>query len=266
MPEKNNPLAAGLTAGVRVRTGDVWQLGRHRLVCGDATSPLVVARALNGHATHLMVTDPPYGVSYDPNWRTGLVDPGGKQKSVRATGKIANDHRSDWRRAWKLFPGDVAYVWHAGLHASRVQASLAAAGFFIRSQIVWDKGRLIISRGHYHWRHEPCWYAVRKGKTGHWAGDRRQVTVWQIPHRRSETGHGAQKPIECMRRPIENNSRPGDRVYDPFVGSGTTIIAAEMTGRICHAIEIDPVYAGVAIARWQQLTGKKARLVSRERT
>lgn len=259
MPEKNNPPAAGLTAGVRVRTGDVWQLGPHRLACGDATSPLIVARALNGHVPHLMVTDPPYGVSYDPSWRAKFNSPATKL----AVGRINNDHRSDWRRAWRLFPGDVAYVWHGALHASIVQRSLEAASFFVRSQIIWDKGRLIISRGHYHWRHEACWYAVRKGKTGRWAGDRRQVTVWQIPHPRSETGHGAQKPIDCMRRPMENNSLPGDRVYDPFLGSGTTMIAAEMTGRICHGIEIDPGYAGIAIARWQEQTGKKARLVSR---
>ena len=128
----------------------------------------------------------------------------------------------------------------------------------IRSQIIWDKTRLVIGRGDYHWQHEPAWYAVRKGKTGHWAGDRKQTTVWAIPHRKSATGHGTQKPVECMKRPIENNSSPGQAVYEPFCGSGTTIIAAEMTGRCCHAIELNPAYVDVAIKRWQDFTGNAA--------
>jgi DNA modification methylase len=245
------------------RVGDVWRLGPHRLVCGDATDPAVVAIALKGASPLLMVTDPPYGVEYDPAWRTQIIDrASGRNKTVRAVGAVPNDDRFDWRAAWALFPGDVAYVWHAALHAADVERGLNAAGFFVRSHIVWDKGRLVISRGHYHWRHEPCWYAVRKGKTAHWAGDRKQMTVWLIPHRRSETGHAAQKPIECMRRPIENHSRPGDCVYDPFVGSGTTIVAAELSGRICRAVEISPAYVDLAIARWEMQTGHRARLIS----
>lgn len=134
----------------------------------------------------------------------------------------------------------------------------------IRAQIIWDKGRLIISRGHYHWRHETCWYAVRKGRTASWAGDRKQTTLWLVPHRRSETGHGTQKPVEIMARPILNHTRPGDRVYDPFLGSGTTMIAAEQAGRICHGIELNPIYVDVAIKRWQAATGLTARLDHRD--
>ena len=140
----------------------------------------------------------------------------------------------------------------------RLPQSLEAAGFAIRSQIIWDKTRLVIGRGDYHFQHEPCCYAVRKGKTGHWSGGRNQTTVWQIPHRKNDTGHGTQKPVECMKRPIENNSSPGQAVYEPFCGSGTTIIAAEITGRICHAIELDPAYVDVAVERWQTFTGEKA--------
>lgn len=132
------------------------------------------------------------------------------------------------------------------------------------SQIIWDKGRLIISRGHYHWRHETCWYVVRKGRTASWVGDRKQVTLWQVPHRRSETGHGTQKPVEVMRRPMLNQTMPGDRVYDPFVGSGTTIIAAEEVGRVCHALELAPTYVEVAVRRWEARTGHQGRLVRRE--
>ena len=137
---------------------------------------------------------------------------------------------------------------------------MEAAGFAIRAQIIWDKTRLVIGRGDYHWQHEPAWYAVRKGKTGHWAGDRKQTTVWGISHLKSETGHGTQKPVECMKRPIENNSSPGQAVYEPFSGSGTTIIAAEMTGRACYAVELAPAYVDVAVQRWQAFTGERARI------
>jgi len=236
------------------RAGDVWLLGEHRLVCGDSTRMTDVDRALNGVRPHLAVCDPPYGVNYDPAWRQRFT--GGR--SNLATGAVLNDDRADWREAWALFPGDVAYVWHGALHAGEVADSLEAAGFAIRSQIIWDKGRLVIGRGDYHWRHEPCWYAVRKGATGHWEGGRSQTTVWEIRHRRNESGHGTEKPVECMKRPIENNSSPGQAVYEPFCGSGTTIIAAEITGRSCHAIELNPAYVDVAVRRWEAFTGDKA--------
>lgn len=237
------------------RIGDVWVLGKHRLVCGDSTNPSDVAVSLDGVKANLMVTDPPYGVRYDPAWResAGLAGTG-----TVARGRVLNDDRADWREAWSLFPGDVAYVWHGALHAGEVAASLEAAGFTIRTQLIWDKTRLVIGRGDYHWQHEPAWYAVRKGRTGHWEGGRNQTTVWQIPHRKSESGHGTEKPVECMKRPIENNSSPGQAVYEPFSGSGTTIIAAEITGRSCYAIELNPVYVDVAVRRWQAFTGERA--------
>jgi DNA modification methylase len=233
--------------------GDLWQLGRHRLICGDSTDAQAVSRVLEGVKPHLCVTDSPYGVNYDPAWRQKL-----HTDSNLATGKVMNDDRADWREAWALFPGDVIYAWHGGLHASTVAESLEACGFVVRSQIIWDKTRLVIGRGDYHWQHEPCWYAVRKGRKGHWAGDRKQTTLWSIPHRKSATGHGTQKPVECMKRPIENNSSPGQAIYEPFSGSGTTIIAAEMTGRACHAIELDAAYVDVAVIRWQEFSGEQA--------
>jgi DNA modification methylase len=237
------------------RPGDVWILGKHRLLSGDSTVATDVEKVLHGVTPLLMCTDPPYGVEYDPSWRNQV----GAAKTKR-TGKVLNDDRADWREAWALFPGDVAYVWHGALHAATVAESLEAAGFTIRSQIIWAKERLVLSRGDYHWQHEPAWYAVKKTGKGHWAGDRKQTTLWQIPSKDQDakTVHGTQKPVECMRRPIENNSSPGQAVYEPFMGSGTTLIAAEISGRVCFGIELNPAYVDVAVERWQNFTGEDA--------
>ncbi len=238
------------------RPGDLWIMGRHRLLCGDSTVATDVEHLLAGAAPHLMVTDPPYGVEYDPSWRNqaGVC-------STARTGKVANDDRADWSDAWALFPGEVAYVWHAAIFAKTVADSLEANDFKIRAQIIWSKNRFVLGRGDYHWQHEPCLYAVRKNGTGHWQGARDQATIWAIGNNGDEdeaTVHGTQKPVECMRRPILNNSAEGDAVYEPFAGSGTTVIAAETTGRICVAMELNPAYADVIVGRWQKLTGQKA--------
>ncbi len=257
--------------------GDTWLLGKHRLRCGDSTSADDVAALLNGVEPHLMVTDPPYGVEYDPAWRSEAARRSSKAMgtfgaAARAEGKVTNDDRADWREAWALFPGDVAYVWHAGNKANVSADSLIASGFEIRAQIVWVKDRHVISLGDYQPRHEPLWYAVRKGKTGHYGGDRKQTTVWDIRipwdnygHRKptaedQKNRHGTQKPVECMRRPIVNNSSPGQAVYEPFSGSGTTIIAGEMESRAIYAMEITPAYVDVACKRWQEFTGETVTL------
>lgn len=249
-------------APVAVR-GDVWILGNHRLVCGDSTSADDVAKALGPVRPHLMVTDPPYGVEYDPSRRARGIKDGAK----RSMGKVENDDRADWSEAWALFPGNVAYVWHAMKTAGVVEQSLRDAGFELRSQIVWRKSSPALSPANinpktagYNPQHECAFYVVRKGSQTGWAGDRSQSTVWDIAHVKNETGHGTQKPVECMKRPIENNSSPGQAVYEPFNGSGTAIIACEMTGRTCHALEISPAYVDVTILRWQAFTGRSAYL------
>jgi DNA modification methylase len=264
------------------RLGDVWLCGGHRVACGDSTDPATVALALDGQRPHLMVTDPPYGVEYDANWRNMADRVNGKPFGARAVGKVENDERADWRAAWTLFPGTVAYIWHSGLHADDVLASLAAVRFKARAQIVWVKQRHVLSRGHYHFQHESAFYAVREdavddhwrfepdhetvlyavkdGATASWTGGRKQSSVWFIEHIRSETGHSTQKPVECMKRPLQNNSLPGDVAYDPFLGSGTSVIAAEMSGRRCVGVELSPAYVDVAVLRWQAFLGRDATL------
>lgn len=241
--------------------GDVWLLGKHRIRCGDSTNADDVAALLGEDKPHLMVTDPPYGVEYDPSWRAQA----GVNKNTKKMGAVQNDARADWTETWQLFPGDVAYIWHGALHSAEVWRSLIASGFSIRSQIIWAKDRFALSRGHYHWHHEPAFYAVRE--SAHWAGDRKQSTLWNIPARDdSGHGHSTQKPVECMRRPMVNNSKPGDSVYDPFLGSGTSIIAAELTGRACLGMELNPPYVDVCVERWQAQTGLEARLQATGKT
>lgn len=267
------------------RLGDLWILGDHRIRCGSSTDPEHVSDLLGLVKPHLMVTDLPYGVEYDPTWRSKATG-----QKVRATGKVLNDDRADWREAWALFPGAVAYVWHGGLHSAEVQESLEAMGFGMRAQIIWAKDRFALSRGHFHWRHEPCWYAVRKGQAAAWRGGRKQDTVWRIDGLADaalaatlvetiqeqgaedtvweipmtvddgSTGHGTQKPVECMARPMRLNSQEGDAVYEPFSGSGSCIIAGEMTARRVFAMELSPAYVDVAVRRWQSFTGETATL------
>jgi DNA modification methylase len=261
------------------RRGDLWICGRHLVLCGDATSPADVANLLGARPKPvLMVTDPPYGVEYDPTWRDDY-EPSSFSDSHQvlpndvkreAVGKVQNDDRVDWRQAFQLFTGDVAYIWHASWFIGRVQNAIEASGFAVRALIIWRKQNFVFGRGAYHWQHEPCWYAVRKGAKAHWRGDRSQTTVWDVKNLSSiggdrtekATGHGTQKPVELMRRPIENHTLVGETVYDPFLGSGTTLIAAASTGRICYGIDLDPIYVDVAVRRWQEFTGQTAYLGS----
>ena len=239
-PEPQTDRAAELQAKWQTQRGQIWACGKHRLMCGDSTSAEDVARLMGDAKPALMVTDPPYGVEYDQEWR-----------SQNRTGKVANDDRCDWRQAYELSPASVVYCWHASLHSNVFQASIEAAGFEVRAQIIWNKPVMVFSQGHYHWKHEPCWYAVRKGATANWGGDRKQTTVWDIAaDEDAPGGHSTQKPVECMARPIRNHE--GD-VYDPFLGSGTTLVAAEQLGRAGFGMEINPGYLAASLERLAQM-------------
>lgn len=231
--------------------GDLFEIGQHRLLCGDSTDANDVIKLLGGGKPILMVTDPPYGVNYDPDWRNRADRANGKSIGARALGQVHNDDRSNWQEAYVLFTGDIAYVWHGGHHAKVVIQNLEDAGFEMVAQIIWAKNNIVIGRGDYHFKHEPCIYAVRKGKKHNWQGSRKENSLWEIDKpQKSETGHSTQKPVECMARPIKNHD--GD-VYDPFLGSGTTMVASHQLNRKCYGMEIDPKYCQVIIDRMKKL-------------
>jgi DNA modification methylase len=259
------------------RLGDLWLLGAHRVLCGDATSAEAVAELLADRKPRLMVTDPPYGIELDSEWRDraglngcGPAEPSYMKKRTRGHTEttISGDTRADWSEAFALVPSiEAAYVWHASKFTREVLDGLLKIGFLHHQQIIWNKGRTVLTRTLYWFQHEPCWF-VRK-KNAPWygkAGD--NSTVWDSPSPKFIMGgadedkydHPTQKPIELMRRPILNHLRRGELVYEPFLGSGTTLAAAELTERVCYGMELDPKYVDVIVERWQQLTGKHASL------
>ena len=258
-------------ADVYVAAGDLWALGEQRLLCGDATDGESVRRLLDGAKPTLLVTDPPYGVSLDMEWRDraginrlGPAEPSYLRTPGHRATSLSGDTIADWSGAFALVPSlAVAYVWHSTSHMLEVGRGLTSIGFDLRQQIIWAKTVPVISRSAYNWAHEPCWYAVRAGRGAGWQGGSAETTVWTLASPKMTHGgssepkldHPTQKPLEAMARPIRNH---GGDVYDPFVGSGTTLIAAELLGRRTFAMELDPRYAQVTIERWQTFTGKTA--------
>jgi DNA modification methylase len=263
VPEVEHPIT---------RRGDLWILGKHRLLCGDSTMIDDVKRLIADNNPNLMVTDPPYGVKLDQSWRDEAM---GSRKMGKGNANIVeNDDKADWYDAWVLFPGNIAYVWHASSFSDVVMDSLRRANFDVKQQIIWNKNILVMGRSYYHWKHEPCWYAVRKGAGHNWLGDRKQTTVWDaaIPNhimsgsKDDKTDHPTQKPLIIYEKPIQNHTRLGDWLYEPFGGSGSGLIACEKHGRYSATMELSEKYCDVIIKRWEQYTGQKAKLESTGQT
>jgi DNA modification methylase len=262
------------------RPGDLWLLGRHRLLCGSSTVAEDVRRVLQDDAPRVLLTDPPYGVELDMEWRdrAGLNGLGPAERSYLRRGdghkntSISGDTKADWSDAFELVPSlDTAYVWHASAFSIEVGLGLRRIGFELKQQIIWRKPHFALSRQHYHWQHEPCWYA-RKSGSAKFRGSRDQSTIWDAASPKmlmtgggeEKVDHPTQKPVVLYTRPIENHLEPGDCFYEPFGGSGTAIIAAEQTGRRCLAIELDPKFVDVIVARFERFTGTKAERVPAE--
>ena len=203
----------------------------------------------------------------DQGWRDRVgINRLGKAQSDHLRG---DDEGFDWADAFRMSKADVAYVWHGCLYGDKVQAQLQRAGFDVRQQIVWVKPQAPLGRAAYHWRHETCWYAVAKGKSAHWIGGRSQTTVWEAPSPKhimsgSKDGkfdHPTQKPLLLSEIPIKNHLGLGGILYDPFGGSGSSLVACEKLGRRCLMMEIEPYYCDIIIERWEKYTGKVAELL-----
>jgi DNA modification methylase len=279
---------------VYVEPGQLWILGDHRLLCGDATNVADVAKLLAGATPTLLATDPPYGVQLDQTWRDAAGNralgraeapyigrPRAEDDTRAARGArsrkpghrnttLSGDTRADWSEAFDLVPSlAVGYVWYASAHTLEVLQGLLAIGFELVQQVIWDKGLFAMGRSWYHWAHEPCFVVRKSGAKVPFYGERNQATIWRAHSPKmimagsteAKQDHPAQKPVVLFETPIANHLRPGEAVYDPFCGSGTTLIAAERLGRRCFAMEIDPRYAQVAIERWRDFTGASPRLV-----
>ena len=260
-----------LTTDPVTQTGDLWILGEHRLLCGDSTDKKDVSRLMNGEKAVLMNTDPPYGVSYANSERPnpGVAKP-----------RVANDELTD-EKLQKFLENcfqcavEIAlnknaawYMWHAHLTQGYFAAAAAAADVVLHRQIIWVKPVLLLGRGQYHWKHEPCFMGWVKGNQppdfGEGAGERTQTTVWEIGNitqkERKELNHATPKPVEIFAIPIVKHTTKGEVCYEPFCGSGPQIIAAEQLDRKCYGMEISRQYCDVIVERWEKLTGKKARL------
>ena len=250
------------------KPGDVWILGRHRLMCGDSTVATDVERLMAGRKAALMQTDPPYGIAYVANAKT-------KGQSV-AHVDIENDDLDGEklqefledviRSALPFLEQNAAfYLWHPMLTQGTFFAAAAAADILIHRQIIWVKPSMVFGRGDYHWQHELCFYGWRRGFRPAFYGPRNQTTIWHV-ERETSKEHPTAKPVGLWAPPIENHTKAGETMYEPFSGSGSQIIAAEKSGRCCCAMDLSPAYVDVAVKRWQAFTGKAATIEGDGRT
>ena len=235
--------------------GDLWQLGTHRLLCGDSTKAEDVARLMDGAKADAVITDPPYGVDYD----------GGTTKRTKLAGDdSAGLYLPALQAAYAVIADCAAcYLWFSDSRPIDVFSAVYEAGYAVRSVIVWNKdvAQFGALSAQYKQKHEPCLYLHKKGKSPKWYGPTNETTVWDIKRNSKNENHPTEKPVAVIQRPMLNSSKPGDLILDLFGGSGTTIISAEQTGRRCFAMEISPAYCDVTVMRWQNATGQKAERV-----
>lgn len=241
------------------KLGDIYKLGRHRLMCGDSTSIEYVEKLMDGTRVDLLITDPPYNVAYEGKTKDALT--------------IANDEMSDdnfrefLRSAFfcadsVMKEGAVFYIWHADSEGYNFRGACHDIGWKVRQCLIWNKNSMVLGRQDYHWKHEPCLYGWKEGAGHLWASDRKQVTVLDFDRPQRNGEHPTMKPIPLFDYQIQNNTKKEDVVLDLFGGSGTTIMACEQNGRNAYVMELDPKYVDVIIDRWEQYTGEKAVLLN----
>lgn len=241
------------------KLGQIYQLGKHRLMCGDSTKQEDVDELMDGKKVDLFITDPPYNVSYT-----------GKTKEMLT---IENDEMADedFRQflvdAFKtadevMKPGSAFYIWHADLEGYNFRGACKDIDWQVRQCLIWVKNSMVMGRQDYHWKHEPCLYGWKPGAAHKWEADRKQTTVLEFDRPNKNLEHPTMKPIPLFDYQIKNNTVKGDNVLDLFGGSGTTLIACEQSGRESYTMELDPKYVDVIIKRWEEYTRKKAVLVN----
>lgn len=235
--------------------GDVWIMGKHRLLCGDSTSVTDLEKLTDGQLVDMWLTDPPYNVAYE-----------GKTKDAL---KIKNDEMGDdkFRQFLRdayiaadivMKPGAVFYIWHADSEGYNFRGAAHDAGWKVRQCLIWKKSSMVMGRQDYHWKHEPCLYGWKEGAGHLWATDRKQTTILEFDRPSRNGEHPTMKPVALFEYQMLNNTKGGDQILDSFGGSGTTLIAAEKNGRIARLMELDPKYCDVIVKRWQNFTGKIA--------
>lgn len=231
------------------RRGDIWQLGKHRVICGDSTKSETYDQLLGDKKANLVVTDPPYNVDVE-----------------ETAGKILNDNMSDgdfyqfllsmFTQVENHMETDASiYVFHADTEGLNFRKAFKDAGFYLSGCCIWKKNSLVLGRSPYQWQHEPCLYGWRKKGKHQWFSDRKQTTIWEYDRPKSSKDHPTMKPIQLMAYPIQNSSMRGTIVLDPFLGSGSTLIAADQTGRVCYGIELDEKFVDVIVKRYIEVTG-----------
>ena len=231
------------------RHGDIWQLGKHRVICGDSTKAETYKQLLDDRKANLVVTDPPYNVDVE-----------------ETAGKILNDNMSDgdfyqfllsmFTQVENHMEDDASiYVFHADTEGLNFRKSFKDAGFYLSGCCIWKKNSLVLGRSPYQWQHEPCLYGWKKKGKHQWFSDRKQTTIWEYDRPKSSKDHPTMKPIQLMAYPIQNSSMRGTIVLDPFLGSGSTLIAADQTGRVCYGIELDEKFVDVIVKRYIEVTG-----------
>ena len=231
------------------RRGDIWQLGKHRVICGDSTKAETYKQLLNDRKANLVVTDPPYNVDVE-----------------ETAGKILNDNMSDgdfyqfllsmFTQVENHMEDDASiYVFHADTEGLNFRKAFKDAGFYLSGCCIWKKNSLVLGRSPYQWQHEPCLYGWKKKGKHQWFSDRKQTTIWEYDRPKSSKDHPTMKPIQLMAYPIQNSSMRGTVVLDPFLGSGSTLMAADPPGRICYGIELDEKFVDVIVKRYIEVTG-----------
>jgi len=243
----------------KTKPGDIYQLGRHRLMCGDSTSIDDLEKLCNGQQVDMWLTDPPYNVAYEGKTKDALT--------IKNDSMDNDQFRQFLRDSYTaadmvMKPGAVFYIWHADSEGYNFRGAAKDAGWTVRQCLIWKKSTMVMGRQDYHWKHEPCLYGWKDGAGHLWAADRKQTTILEFdkPSRNGE--HPTMKPVGLFEYQMLNNTKGGDIVLDSFGGSGTTIIAAEKNGRVGYLMELDPKYCDVIVKRWEDFTGKKAELLT----